>query len=130
MTTFKFKFALNGQKTTEIIIATSFAEAKEQVLTHHDLSTMDEATLTDERGRVKVLRRPSLHSPLNRYRVEVNVILPKPNGDTYDELHSFTATSVEACRKLAASTAADFKAPARVAIYYGREEVERYNIGC
>lgn len=110
--------------------AATFADAKAQVVEKYDLSTMDEATLTDERGRVKVLRRPSLTSPLNRYRVEINVILTKDNGDTYDELHSFTATRVEACRKLAASTAADFNAPARVAIYDGRVEVERYNIGC
>lgn len=127
---FTFNYICKGHKATETINAATFADAKAQVINRHDLSTMDVATLTDERGRVKVLRRPSLTSPLNRYRVEINVILPKENGDTYDELHSFTATSVEACRKLAASTAADFKAPARVVIYDGRVEVERYNIGC
>lgn len=127
---FTFHYIRKGNKVAETINAATFADAKALILNSYDLSTMDEATLTDERGRVKVLRRPSLNSPLNRYRVEINVILPKDNGDTYDELHSFTATSVEACRKLAASTAADFKAPARVAIYDGREEVERYNIGC
>lgn len=127
---FTFNYIRKGNKVAETINAATFADAKALILNSYDLSTMDEATLTDERGRVKVLRRPSLNSPLNRYRVEINVILTKNNGDTYDELHSLTATSVEACRKLAASTAADFKAPARVAIYDGREEVERYNIGC
>lgn len=126
---FTFSYIRKGHKATETINAATFADAKALILNSYDLSTMYEATLTDERGRVKVLRRPSLNSPLNRYRVEINVILPKDNGDTYDELHSFTATSVEACRKLAASIAADFKAPARVAIYDGREEVECYNIG-
>lgn len=127
---FTFHYIRKGNKVAETINAATFADAKALILNSYDLSTMYEATLTDERGRVKVLRRPSLNSPLNRYRVEINVILPKDNGDTYDELHSFTATSVEACRKLAASTAADFKAPVRVAIYDGRVEVERYNIGC